>query len=102
MDREIKFKIEIDGEWHILNWKQIIDFALAGNDLSYYKKMQYVGKNDMNGKEIYDGDKVEFDNTIMECQWIEDKCMFCFVQKGWKEVHEITTENANKCQVIEN
>lgn len=63
---------------------------------------QFVGLFDKRGKKIFDGDIVEFDNTIMECKWLQSECMFVFYQKAWKETHEVNTENCKECKVIGN
>lgn len=112
--REIKFRLfhKIDGmkycgqimAFMLLDgtWKLEDDFGdMIAKDCGYIS-MQFTGLKDKNGKEIYEGDIVEFDSTIMECKWLNGFSRFCFYQKGWKETHDVSIENTEKCNVIGN
>ena len=66
-----------------------------GDDLI---RRQFTGLSDANGKEMYEGDIVEYDNAVMVIEWNQEKCMFEFLQKTWNEHHYIDS----KAKVIGN
>lgn len=81
--REIKFRLWSKTSQQIISWDQII----AGNKhhviwYDDYPAMQFTGLQDKNGKDIYEGDVVEFTDKsygvfITEVSWNEEKAMFC-------------------------
>ena len=97
--REIKFrawdgtrflnKTFFDRNWYNSDNKCVK--ALVPEDQHYLKIMQYTGLKDKNGKEIYEGDIVNwFLHTLKRkyvsvIEWDDDLASFCLKNKDWTE-----------------
>jgi formylmethanofuran dehydrogenase subunit C len=79
MNREIKFRVW-DGEK-----MTFFPLGISMSNLEYGKVMQFTGVKDKNGKEIYEGDILNFDGLV------EFK-NGSFIVNGWEPLGEMATE----------
>lgn len=81
MNREIKFRgIRLDnGKWMVGDLNHLVDGMYISNDhgsnmARVYPDTvgQYTGLKDKNGKEIYDGDILGYNNSTFAVEWSEN------------------------------
>lgn len=85
MEREIKFKIKIEGIWCPMAWDEIMQFVLDGNDLTHYEKRQFTGLTDKAGKEIYQFDIVRILYTDWASQTPDENGNYAMTLEEYKK-----------------
>ena len=89
--RELRFKAWLPDENRWLTTFVIDkDGTLLGNDNKGTAiLMQYTGLKDKNGKEIWEGDLVKFNNSVSEVYWHQPTC-------------SLTNAFGEQCEVVGN
>ena len=60
------FKIKIEGEWHVIDWCELNQTILFGNDLSNHVVLSCSGVKDCEGNWVFDGDIISLQDENME------------------------------------
>ncbi|MEK4139632.1 YopX family protein [Paenibacillus sp. FSL M7-0547] len=81
MSRQFKFRVwDILGK-RMLQWGDIFNLPAweifpGTPEQRAFNVMQYTGLKDKNGREIYEGDFIQNENTIGEIEWVQEHCAF--------------------------
>ena len=87
MNREIKFRIWNDYDKKMIYWNELLKNKLANIfTIPSYDKwlMQYTGLDDKNGKEIYEGDIVKYENMTGKIMFFNGS----FIMSNFEETEE--------------
>lgn len=100
--REIKFRVWDKVEKKMLDFEILkhneIGLVHSFQNIGNWVAQQFTGLKDKNGKEIYEGDYVDFDNAIMRVDWCKNTASFIYRLDSWQENH---TPSEN-CVVVGN
>lgn len=108
---KLRFKVLVEGEWHIMTWSEIHDAIEFGNTISENMIRQSTGLYDRNGNEIFFGDILSVCNGSINGQpWMQGPYdvdyrynkgfgmpMFC-----WNKDGESIMDSTHWCEVIGN
>ncbi len=123
MNREIKFRAWKTQE-KIMLWRGLFDMnwyhtekndelgahcwgAISGGQKRFLEIMQFTGLKDKNGKEVYEGDILEFvendeSKTLLQIDYDNDLCAFvAYKDNGW-HFNDGRYYEWNNCEVIGN
>lgn len=87
MNRDIKFRIWNDYDKKMIYWNELLKSNLANIfTIPSYNKwlMQYTGLHDKNGKEIYEGDIVKYENMTGKIMFFNGS----FIMSNFEETEE--------------